>query len=439
MTTLRSIVRRCLRGRDRGSALLATFVTLFFMTTLAVGLMAIVRSSTQISSNQKRDTRALFVAEAGVQEVIERLSLGYPTNVTINGGTFNAAIKDTVDGLDPNWRAYVFNATPGAVSSIPGAGASEEFLPTTQPSADWLDYASASDPDEALIVEHKWVDRDGDAVREDGELVYYDRAQYPPENFSDDGQPVDLISVLGKDGASRRRLEVEVTRIPINPNLMAAVLSDNSVDVRGNVFVDGHNHAFDMPAGLVDPACQAYELDAGRTDESLCVTAVMTTGDPIDRDGSTDLFGSPTPEDTNSTNPFYTLAQTLGITEADLAQILEDPDYTSANDAAFLSGVTYINGNATGAEKFTNVTGEGLLYVNGNMECSGIFQWRGLIYIEGDFTITGSPWVLGAIVCKGETEWAFAGGTPDILFSREAIKFFVGRALGYTILSWKRR
>ena len=438
MTMLRSIVRRCLRGKDRGSALLATFVTLFFMTTLAVGLMAIVRSSTQISSNQKRDTRALFVAEAGVQEVIERMSLGYPTNLTVNGGTFNAAIKDTVDGLDPNWRAYVFNATPGDAASLPGAGASDVFLPTTQPSADWLEYASASDPVEALIVEHKWVDRDGDAVRETGELIYYDRSQYPPENFSE-GQPVELISVLGKDGASRRRLEVEATRIPINPNLMAAVLSDNSVDVRGNVFVDGHNHALDMPANLVDPECQAYELDSGRTDESLCVTAVMTTGDPIDRNGSTDLFGSPTPEDTASTNPFYTLAQALGISEEDLAQILQDPDYTSANDAAFLSGVTYINGDATGGEKFNNSAGDGLLYVTGDMDCAGTFEWRGLVYIEGDFRITGNPWILGAIIVKGQTEYAWAGGTPDVLFSRDAIQFFVGRALGYTILSWKRR
>jgi hypothetical protein len=438
MKTLRSIVRGCLRGRERGSALLATFVTLFFMTTLAVGLMAIVRSSTQISSNQKRDTRALFVAEAGVTEVLERLSLGYPTNVTINGGTFNAAIKDTVDGLDPNWRAYIFNATPGDAASIPGAGSSDEFLPTTQASADWLEYASADDPDEALIVEHKWVDRDGDNTRESGELIYYDRSQYPPENFSE-GQPVELISVLGKDGASRRRLEVEVTRIPLNPNLMAAVLSDNSVDVRGNVFVDGHNHDFDMPANLVDPACQPYELDAGRTDESLCVTAVMTTGDPIDRDGSTDLFGSPTPEDTSSTNPFYTLAQTLGIEEEDLAQILANPDYTSANDAPFLSGITYINGDATGGETFNNVAGDGLLYVTGNMDCNGTFEWRGLVYIEGDFRITGNPWILGAIVVKGVTEYAFAGGTPDVLYSREAVKFFVGRAIGYTVLSWKRR
>jgi hypothetical protein len=73
------------------------------------------------------------------------------------------------------------------------------------------------------------------------------------------------------------------------------------------------------------------------------------------------------------------------------------------------------------------------------MDCNGTFEWRGLVYIEGDFRITGNPWILGAIVVKGVTEYAFAGGTPDVLYSREAVKFFVGRAIGYTVLSWKRR
>ncbi len=422
---------------ERGSALLATFVALFFMMSLSIGLMAIVRPSVQIAANQERDTRALYVAEAGVQEIIERMSLDSPSVMTVNGGAFDAAIRDATPGLDPNWRVRIFNAAPGAVAAIGPPPPGEAYTPTVQVSTDWLPYASANNPAEALMVEHKWVDVDGDGLREAGELVKYDRTKYPPENFAT-GFPVEVVSVLGKNGPSRRGLRVEVTRLPINPNLNAAIFSNEGVDVRGNVFVDGHNHSIDTPVNTVDPACQAWELDAGRTDESTCAVAIMTTGDPVDRDGSTDLLGSPTVMDTASTNPFLTLAETLGLTEAELAEVLAHADYHSANDAAYLSGVTFIDGNATGGEKFNNSAGDGLLYVKGNLDCSGTFVWKGLVYVEGDFTITGNPWILGACVVKGATEYAFSGGTPDILFSRDAVYFFVSRGLGYTVLAWKR-
>lgn len=422
---------------ERGSALLATFVALFFLMSLSIGLMAIVRPSVQIAANQERDTRALYVAEAGVQEMVERMSLDNPTMLTVNGGTFNAAIRDVTPGLDPNWRVRVFNETPGGVAAIGLPPLGESYVPTVQATADWLPYASADDPGEALIVEHKWVDTDGDGVRDAGELVLYDRTKYPPENFTT-GYPIELVSVVGRNGTSRRGLRVEMTRLPISPNINAALFSDRGVDVRGNVFVDGHNHDVNTPVNTVDPACQAWELCANRTDESRCVTSVMTTGDPVNRDGSTDLLGSPTVTDTSSANPFLTLAETLGITEAELEEILSHADYHSANDAAYLSGITYVNGNATGAERFNNSVGDGLLYVRGNLATSGTFAWKGLIYVEGDFTNTGTPWVLGAIVVKGASAFAFSGGTPDILFSRDAAYFYVQRALGYTVLAWKR-
>jgi hypothetical protein len=422
---------------ERGSALLATFVALFFLMSLSIGLMAIVRPSVQIAANQERDTRALYVAEAGVQEVIERMSLDSPNMLTVNGGTFNAAVRDSTPGLNPNWRVRIFNASPAGVGALGAAPVGETYSPTVQASTDWLAYASANNPAEALMVEHKWVDVDTDGLREAGEMVKYDRTKYPPENFTT-GFPVEVISVLGKNGPSRRGLRVEVTRLPINPNLNAAMLCDRGVDVRGNVFVDGHNHSADTPVNTVDPACQAWELDAGRTDESRCATGIMTTGDPVDRDGSTDLLGTPTVMDTSTTNPFLTLAETLGLTDAELAEVLSHADYHSSNDAAYLSGVTFVNGNATGSERFNNVAGDGLLYVKGNLATSGTFTWKGLVYVEGDFTNSGTPWILGAVVVKGVSSYAFGGGTPDILFSRDAVYLFVSRGLGYTVLAWKR-
>ncbi|MGD9403021.1 MAG: hypothetical protein PVF95_12220, partial [bacterium] len=99
--------------------------------------------------------------------------------------------------------------------------------------------------------------------------------------------------------------------------------------------------------------------------------------------------------------------------------------------------ITYFIGDATGGETFNNVMGSGLLYVTGDLDCAGNFGWKGLIYVEGDFKITGTPWVLGAIVVKGTSDYAFTGGDPAILFSSEAIDYYIRQHLKYVEIGWK--
>jgi hypothetical protein len=183
----------------------------------------------------------------------------------------------------------------------------------------------------------------------------------------------------------------------------------------------------------------AWEYCSGRTNciATGCVPGVLTTGDIVDRRGSTDLQGSPTPLDTLSTNQFLSLAETLGLTQAELDEILANADYHSSRDADPLDGITYFVGDATGAESFNNTTGSGLLYVTGNLDVSGDLSWKGLVYVEGDFKITGTPWVLGAVVVKGVSAYAFSGGDPTILFSSEAVEYFIRQHLKYVEIGWK--
>jgi hypothetical protein len=99
--------------------------------------------------------------------------------------------------------------------------------------------------------------------------------------------------------------------------------------------------------------------------------------------------------------------------------------------------ITYRNGNATGGEKFNNITGSGLLYVNGDLDVSGNFVWRGLIYVEGDFHITGTPWILGGVMVRGRSDYSFSGGSPAILYSSEMLRLSLERAFQYVVVSWK--
>jgi hypothetical protein len=64
-------------------------------------------------------------------------------------------------------------------------------------------------------------------------------------------------------------------------------------------------------------------------------------------------------------------------------------------------------------------------------------MWRGLIYVDGDFTITGTPSIIGAVLVKGVSDYAFSGGNPCILFSSEALDYYLRQSLHYIKIGWK--
>jgi Tfp pilus assembly protein PilX len=410
---------------ERGSALIVALMMLMGLAFAAAALVMITSSDLKTAGQERRGTQAQFAAEAGIQEVMHRLALSPGTNVTANSITFDACIRDAGSPLDPNWETRVY---------IPGSGtpslAGVTYTPTVQVASGGLDYSRSS---RYLSVRHKWIDRDGDGVRDANEIVRYDAKQFPPENF-DSGSAVEIVEVEGYRGDARRRLRVETTRYPFSPNVIAALSSDRGVDVRGAVSICGHDHLATTPVGTdltTGPCSPTWDQTSGHH------PAITTTGDLVDTRGTSDLLGDPAATDTSSTNPFYSLAEALGVTQDIVDEILSRADHTSSNDGSPLDGITYINGNATGGERFSNITGSGLLYVNGDLDVSGNFVWKGLIYVEGNFTITGTPWILGGVLVRGRSDYAFSGGAPAILYSSEMMRIALERAFDYVVLSWK--
>ena len=45
--------------------------------------------------------------------------------------------------------------------------------------------------------------------------------------------------------------------------------------------------------------------------------------------------------------------------------------------------------------------------------------------------------MLGAIVVRGTSDYAFTGGDPAILFSSEAIDYYIRQHLKYVEIGWK--
>lgn len=430
---------RQIPGRgEKGIALVALLVILAALTILSMGLIVFSSTEVRIADNEKNHTNALFVTEAGIQEVISRMELDPGTNVTVNGATFDPAIGDDVENPDPDWRTELYLA-PNA--SLPAPAGTEIIVPTVQPSANWLTYGDATQGLQPIVVEHKWIDRDADGVHDLNELVRYDANQFPPENF-DSGQLIEVITASGIVNGAQRQVRAEVIRIPLIANVSAAITCDNGVDLTGNISACGHNHALNTPTYTKIPDCYPFEECNARTQCSIenCLVSVMTTGDDADTGGSSDLEGFPQWADTSSANVFMNANDYLGLSVTQWNYILAHPDYTSSNDAAVLDGVCIINGDATGGETFNDVTGEGLIYVTGDMKISGDFVWRGLVFVEGNCDIVGTAWILGAIVVRGTTAAnAFGAGNSTVLYSRDAITMEVGTSLGYRTLAWNEQ
>ncbi len=422
---------------ERGVGLVIAILTVVALFALGMALMFLTRTDVNISKHQTLHVEALYVAEAGVEEALHRLGLPDPTMATVNGTSMNAAIRDSVRPYDANWRARIFLCNAGME---PAAPVGEYNTCTIQDNTTWLEYSSESDAATALTIEHKWQDLDGDGVREDGEIVLYDGSRYPPENFTS-GSPVEIVTVTARSATAEREIKVEATRFPLNVNARAALLSDMGVDVRGNVTICGHDHAYNTPHYTMYPNCQAFEycwppLHANCLAQG-CLVGVMTTGDIIDRRGSTDLDGEPTAEDTSSTNQFLTLAETLGIEQEDLDEILANADYSATAVDDPQDGITFVD-NAGGADaSWNNGDGTGLLYITGNLNTHGNFTWKGLVYVEGDFVMAGTPSVIGAVVVKGVSTWAFTGGDPCIYYSSEALDYYLRQSLHYVKIGWK--
>ncbi len=413
-----------LKGKS-GNILVVTLLILFAISIIGATLAMVSSMDLKIAGNQRMTTQSLFVAEAGLNEGIHRLSLPNPTNIAIGGWTGNAAIGDS-EPYDPHWTARIYLTPPGSAPASSGSNYSTGTIQNTnQP---YLEYSEPSGTDGVLTIRHKWVDRDGDSARDANEIVRYDALHIPPENFNS-GFPVEVITVTGRRGTSVRIIEAEVTKRTMTARTLGALYIDKAVRLTGTCFFCGYNHDMNIPPGTTNAKknpCTSWHLSSGH------LPGVVTTGDVVDVKGGADVAGNPAPIDNSSTNPFYTLAEVLGITDGEVASLLAQADNTSIGST--IDGITYIDGNAS---INSTITGEGLLYVTGNMTGNGTFQYKGLIYVEGDVKLAGSVWILGSVVVRGTSDFNFSAGNGGILYSSEAIRNALSGAMPCIVLSWR--
>jgi hypothetical protein len=399
------------------------------LVILSVGVIHFARTEIQIADNSRTHTGALYVAEAGVNEVMARMALTPGTFIPVNGDTMDAHIGDDPVNPDPSWKTEVHLADP---SSLPAAVGSEVVVATTQPKSSWLHYGDLGEGMEPIVIEHKWNDRDRDGLREADEIVRFDPGASPRQNFAR-GNPVDIITATGMFNGSRRTIMAEVVSYLRSGSYKhAALFTDETVKHSSHVEFCGHNHDITTPATTSITNCYTFERCTSRTRdaEEGCVPGIASTGDPIDLGSKGEAEGFPLDTDSSSVNVFPEIHDVLGVTLNEWNKIKERADHTSMG-ADPLDGFTCIEGDG----HLTADEGSGLLYVSGDLHVNGHTNYRGLIYVDGETHGNGHVWVLGSMMIRGDQ----VNGKVTVLYSAEAIEQALEtfRPVQVDLLSWK--
>jgi hypothetical protein len=408
--------------RESGNVLIVTLLILFAIAIIGSTVAMVSTMDLKISGNQRKTSEALFVAEAGLNEVVHRISLPNPTVATIGGWTGNIAISDS-EPYDPNWTTMVYLDNPATVTSVSGSIYRTGTI--QDPNQPYLGYSMPSGVEGVLTVQHKWIDRNADGVRDQNEIVLYDQLAVPPENFVT-GYPVEVVTITGRSADGERIVQAEVTKKTITVRTLAALYVDKAIEIQGQVDFCGYNHDIATPVDTETDLCHNFHLPGGH------LPGVTATGDQVKVKGSADIFGFPAPVDNAATNPFYTLPEVLGLPDAEVAELLANADNTSVISP--LNGITEITGDAM---VMAGLIGEGLFYITGDLKASGDFNYTGLIYVEGDVFMSGEPWILGSMIVRGTSDFNFSSGNAAILYSQAAIERALEDSMPTIVLSWR--
>lgn len=396
---------------ERGIALVVALMVLMVLTMLGVVLMMTVTVGRRVAGHGLRATDALNVAEAGVSEAMSLIRSG----------------DITLSPANPRAVAQVFLTPAG---SVPALGTDSVGVATRQPAGSWLAYSSAGRGPDALTVKFKT-----DAART---VVYrFDRTVTPNVNTTT-GLPIYEITSTGVTGTARRRVKTEVIQKPFYANVKAALCADQDIRFVGNAIICGFNHSADTPndAGengrTSNPRCDVHETASGDLPAAWS-SGGITNGGAAYQTGQVPVWSQ------HQTGFYSGPWDAFNMSQADFLSWIGTPVNGVPGS---LNGIYYLDGNSVVGDQSSDYgihggTGEGLLYVDGDLTINAQFYYRGIIYVEGDLRMNGQAWVLGGIIVRGRSEVRQNGGAT-ILYSSEAITRALAKYGGqFVTLSWR--
>lgn len=397
---------------ERGMALVIAVLVLFALSLLVTVMMASLAANRQMAGQSTTMRKALNTAEAGVGEAIAHLRNGDASMTPAN----------------PRSTAMIFLASAG---SLPAVGADTTAIPTGQPTGQWLTYSTPDKSQDDLTIAYKT-----DASRS---VIYRYDATKSPAIQTTSGVPIYEITSTGTAGNARTTIVTDVVPRPIYVNAKGAIAAGLDVSYVGNAVVCGRNHSANTPPGTgvngrgSAPDCTPYETGVGD------MPATWSTG-AVSGGGASYQTGFPVDSLPNQTGFYGGPWDMLGMAQSDFVSFVGTPTMSPAS----LNGINYVDndlvmGNQSASTAFHGVSGEGLLYIDGNLTLNAGFTYVGLVYVEGDLHLNGQAWILGGLVVRGKATVQVNGGAT-VLYSSDAITQKLAQYGGqYMTLSWREK
>ena len=393
---------------ERGAGLLMALLIMAAVAVIATGLMSSIISDRRLSSYNLQRANALNLAEAGVAEALERIRMG-----------------DVPSNYNPRMVSQIYRTQPGAVPSV---GADTIAMATSQPQGRWLPYSSDVSGQNVLTVQYMT-----DAARTG--IYRYDPAKTPAVQGVS-GVPVFVITSPAVYGKSRHTVEATIAQSSIQPNLLSGYTAKEKIKFEGPIYGYGYDYRADTPYGVGNNGNRdaAWEVGTSR--------AGAWSGDKIEYKDGSKLYGTPVKSEYQS--GFYEGPwQTLNMNQSQFWNWIGPPIDDKKIDVP--RGLTYLGRDqdppqsGKGKFKIKGGNGDGILYVNGDLEIKGDFTFRGLIYVEGDLKIKGTAWILGAVVVADRNKVRSSKNTNiTILSSPESVALNIGKYGGrFVILGWR--
>ncbi len=417
---------------EAGNTLVVALLILFLLTAVGISYVAVTKGEKQIAGNQLAASQAFQNAEAGISEVLVRMS---------NSDDGANYIGQTVGAYTPGWGLYVIN-DPGAGSLDPRYDATlSDGLENDGDMA--IDEASERYPDTgsrnsnlplADRLDYPWVNvryklNGGGAIVLFGD--HDNNPVTPPIENTTRGIPKIIVSAQGRRGLGSKVVTVEAVKWPLPP-IPGSVYTESPINFNGNAFyVDGHDHQASAPYDTVTGATPLLGISTPNDPSVISGALTGQQADNVQGTGSDPSVGS---SSVNLDLPALAAGWSQ-MADLTLAGPLNNPStagWGSIGDLKIvhITGDLRVSGNASGA---------GVLVVDGDFDMSGTFNWNGVILCLGDLTVTGggtAKQVVGAVMVQGTLSGtATMNGNIKCLYSSEMISQL--NALSpYEVSSW---
>lgn len=419
-------------GPEAGNTLVVALLILFLLTAVGISYVAVTKSEKQIAGNQLAASQAFQNAEAGISEVLVRMS--NPND----GANFIGQQPGT---YTPGWGLYVVN-DPGAESLDPqynattSDGRDNDGDAAVDESSEHYPFTGSRNTNVPLAerLDYPWV-KVRYKLNGAGNIVLFgdhdNNPLTPPVENTVRGIPKIIVSAQGRRGVGSKIVTVEAVKWPLPP-IPGSVYTESPINFNGNAFyVDGHDHAAAAPNDTIVGGTPVLGISTPNDPSVISGALTGQQEDNVQGSGSDPSVGS---SDVNLDLPALAAAWSQ-MADITLTGNLNNPStatWGSINDLKIvhIAGDLHISGNASGA---------GVLVIDGDFDLSGTFNWNGVILVLGDLMVTGggmAKQVVGAMMVQGTLSGsATVNGNISCLYSSEMIAKL--NALSpYEVSSW---